>query len=72
VPRALEKVFAKISNGVDEANFLKKIIGKKALKRALKKDPLSPNNFIDRIFDKIIYLHLRTFQVRGNSYLCHS
>ncbi len=59
VPRALEKVFAKISNGVDEANFLKKTIGKKALKRALKKDPLAPNNFIDKIFDKIIYQKFR-------------
>ena len=59
VPRALEKVFARINNGVEEAKFLKKIIGKKALKRALQKDPLASKNFIDKIFDKIIYQKFR-------------
>jgi long-chain acyl-CoA synthetase len=59
VPRALEKVFAKINNGIEEAKFFKKIIGKKALKRALEKDPLSSTNFIDKIFDKIIYQKFR-------------
>lgn len=59
VPRALEKVFAKINNGIEEAKFFKKIIGKKALERALKKDPLLSKNFIDKIFDKIIYEKFR-------------
>ena len=59
VPRALEKVFAKINNGIEEANFFKKIIGKKALKRALQKDPLVSKNFIDKIYDKIIYQKFR-------------
>jgi long-chain acyl-CoA synthetase len=59
VPRALEKVFARINNGVEEAKFFKKNIGKKALKRALQKDPLASKNFIDKIFDKIIYQKFR-------------
>ena len=59
VPRALEKVFARINNGIEEAKFFKKIIGKKALGRALKKDPLLSKNFIDKIFDKIIYQKFR-------------
>jgi long-chain acyl-CoA synthetase len=59
VPRALEKVFAKINNGIEEASFVKKIIGKKALKRALDKDPLASKNFIDKFFDKIIYQKFR-------------
>lgn len=59
VPRALEKVFAKIKNNIEEASFFKKIIGKKALKRALQKDPLVSKNFIDKIFDKIIYQKFR-------------
>ena len=59
VPRALEKVFAKITNGVEEANYFKKFIGKNALKRALKKDPHAPINFMDKIFDKIIYQKFR-------------
>ena len=59
VPRALEKVFARINNGIEEAKFFKKIIGKKALKRALEKDPLLSKNFIDKIFDKIIYQKFR-------------
>ena len=59
VPRALEKVFAKINNGIEDANFCKKIIGKKALKRALEKDPLASKNFIDKIYDKIIYQKFR-------------
>ena len=59
VPRALEKVFARINNGIEEASFFKKIIGKKALKRALQKDPLTSKNFIDKIFDKIIYQKFR-------------
>jgi len=59
VPRALEKVFARINNGVEEAKFFKKIIGKKALKRALEKDPLISKNFIDKFFDKLIYQKFR-------------
>jgi long-chain acyl-CoA synthetase len=59
VPRALEKVFARINNGIEEAKFFKKIIGKKALKRALEKDPLISKNFIDNFFDKLIYQKFR-------------
>ncbi|MBM3590362.1 MAG: long-chain fatty acid--CoA ligase [Alphaproteobacteria bacterium] len=59
VPRALEKVFIKIKNGVDESNLFKKIIGKFALQRALKKPPLSPTTLFDKLFDKIIYTKFR-------------
>ena len=51
VPRALEKVFAKINNGIEEASFVKKIIGKKALKRALHKDPLASKNLVDKFIE---------------------
>jgi len=37
VPRALEKVFAKINNGIEEASFFKKIIGKKSFKKSFNK-----------------------------------
>ncbi len=59
VPRALEKVFAKIKIGIEEASFFKKIIGKIALKQALQKDPNSSKNFFDKFFDKIIYQKFR-------------
>ncbi|NBX53017.1 MAG: long-chain fatty acid--CoA ligase [Proteobacteria bacterium] len=59
VPRALEKVFIKIKNGIDESSLFKKIIGKFALQRAIKKPPLSPITFYDKIFDKIIYSKFR-------------
>lgn len=59
VPRALEKVYAKINLSIAEAGFIKKIIGKIALKRAIHKDPLQKNKFIDHIFDKIIYRKFR-------------
>jgi len=59
VPRALEKVFAKIKNNIEEASFLKKIIGRKALKRALDKDPMISKNIFDKIFDKLIYQKFR-------------
>ena len=59
VPRALEKVFAKINQGIETASFVKKIIGKLAIKRAINKDPRSPKNIFDKIFDKLIYHKFR-------------
>ncbi|MDX2082932.1 MAG: long-chain fatty acid--CoA ligase [Rickettsiales bacterium] len=59
VPRVMEKVFVKIKDGIDLASFFKKIIGKKALKRALTKNPQHAKNIIDKIFDLIIYKKFR-------------
>ncbi len=64
VPRVLEKVYAKIVQGVDNASLIKKFLGKKALKLALNKIPLSCDNsllnkIIYKIFDLIIYKKFR-------------
>jgi len=59
VPRALEKVFAKINNGIDNNNFVKKAIGKLAIKTALNKAPLSSKTIFDKLFDKLIYQKFR-------------
>lgn len=59
VPRVLEKVFIKIRDGIEISSFFKKFIGKKALKRALIKDVNAEENFLDKIFDKLIYQKFR-------------
>ena len=59
VPRALEKVYAKINSSINDASFIKKFIGKTALKKALIKDPNQKNTLIDKFFDKIIYSKFR-------------
>lgn len=59
VPRMLEKVYARINDGIDSANLFKKIIGSLALKRALTKNPQQKINLIDKIFDRIIYQKFR-------------
>lgn len=59
VPRVLEKVFAKIQNNIDEASFLAKFLGQKAVNRALTKDVTSPQNILDKIFERLIYKKFR-------------
>lgn len=59
VPRVLEKVFAKIEEGIDAGSFVKKIIGRAALKRAFAKDPHSSPNFLDKFFDRLVYKKFR-------------
>ncbi len=64
VPRVLEKVYAKIANGVDSGNLIKKFLGQKAIKRALTKIPFSnsqsfKNKIIDKFFDVLIYKKFR-------------
>lgn len=59
VPRALEKVYAKINSSINDASFIKKFIGKTALKKALIKDPNQKNTLIYKFFDKIIYSKFR-------------
>ena len=58
VPRMLEKIFAKINNGVGEAPFLKKWIGKVALSRAEKYIP-DHNKTLCKLFDYLVYKKLR-------------
>ncbi len=55
VPRVLEKVFGKIKDGVDSANFLRKFLGQKALECALKKDVEHKQNLGDKIFSALVY-----------------
>lgn len=55
VPRLLEKVFAKIKDGINESSFIKKLLGNLALNRALTKDPTKKRNIFDHFFAKIIY-----------------
>ena len=59
VPRMLEKVFARIKDGTDSASLFKKLLGQKALRRALTKDSESPKNFCDKIFDHLVYKKFR-------------
>ena len=64
VPRVLEKVYAKIVNGVDNSSFIKKIIAKNAIKYALRKDPsvkqqLFLEKIISKIFDLIVFKKFR-------------
>lgn len=59
VPRMLEKVFIKIKEGVENSGFIKKIIAKKALQRALTKDVESKNIILDKFFDLIVYRKFR-------------
>ena len=55
VPRVLEKVFTRIKEGIDCASLIRKYLGKKALKRALTKDPESAKNFCDTIYSRLVY-----------------
>lgn len=59
VPRMLEKVFGRIKDGIDSASLFKKLLGKKALQRALVKDSESPKSFCDKIFDRLVYKKFR-------------
>ncbi len=59
VPRVLEKVFAKIKEGIDSASLVKKFLGKKAFQRALEKDPTAQKSLLDNIFDRLIYKKFR-------------
>lgn len=59
VPRLLEKVFIKIRDGIEEGSFLKKCLGRKALERALIKDPQSPKTLSDKVFDFLVYRKFR-------------
>ena len=55
VPRMLEKVFSKINTGIENGGFVKRFLGKKALKRALSKDVGTKRSFIDIVFDILVY-----------------
>lgn len=59
VPRVLEKVFIKIRDNIENSSFIKKFLGRKALKRALTKDVEAKENLLDKIYDKLIYQKFR-------------
>ena len=59
VPRMLEKVFSRINENLDTANFFKNHLGKIAVKRALNKDVNLAPNFCDKIFDVLVYKKFR-------------
>ena len=59
VPRVLEKVFAKICEGVNSGSFIKKTLGQIAINRALKKDVHLADNIIDKILDRLVYSKFR-------------
>jgi long-chain acyl-CoA synthetase len=59
VPRMLEKVYAKINDGIENGGAFKKFLGKKALKRALVKNPNSPKTLLDKIFDGLVFKKFR-------------
>ena len=59
VPRVLEKVYGKIKSGVDESSFIKKIIGKAAIKLALNINP-KQESILKKIFDLLVYKKLRS------------
>ncbi len=56
VPRVLEKLYAKINEKIDNQNFIIKFFAKKAVKRALEKNPEDKNcDFYDKIFAQFFY-----------------
>tara|TARA_R110001583_G_scaffold11285_1_gene51309 strand:+ start:26957 stop:28714 length:1758 start_codon:yes stop_codon:yes gene_type:complete len=59
VPRLLEKVYAKMSNRIDEQTPLKRKLMANAFERAINKVPGS-NTLLDKLYDKLIYSKLRT------------
>jgi long-chain acyl-CoA synthetase len=59
VPRMLEKVYAKINEGAEKSNFVRRIIAKKALESALLKDVDRKKNFLDKLFDSLVYKKFR-------------
>lgn len=63
VPRMLEKIFAKIKEGVDCANFAKKFIGQKAVQYAFlnheNQASSCKNKIIRKLFDVLVYKKFR-------------
>lgn len=55
VPRMLEKVYAKINDGVENGSFIKRFLGKNALKRALTKEVGTKNNILDKFYNLLVY-----------------
>ncbi len=59
VPRMLEKVFARIKENANAAGLFKKILAKKAIARALAKNPQDNFSSCDYLFDKLVYKKFR-------------
>lgn len=60
VPRLLEKVLAKMQSGVNEAKFLKKLIGKLAFYLAVKCFCQKQSGIFYKLFNQLVYKKLRT------------
>lgn len=59
VPRMLEKVFGKINDNIENSSCCKKILAKKAVKRALKKSVEQKKTLLDIFFDIVVFKKLR-------------
>lgn len=60
VPRMLEKVYGKINEAGNTGNFVKKILVKSAIKRAVAKNITHKTSIIDSIFKKLVYKKFQT------------
>lgn len=59
VPRLLEKVHAKMQANVEMAQGFKKLLGAKAWARAHAKVPGTPDTFLDKLYDALVYKKMR-------------
>lgn len=59
VPRMLEKVFGKINDNIENSSCFKKILAKKAVKRALKNSVEQKKTLLDIFFDVLVFKKLR-------------
>ncbi len=60
VPRLLNKIYAKMLEGVERSSGVKKIIGRLAVSHAMHKDPQSDSfSLVEPIYDKLVYAKLR-------------
>lgn len=59
VPRVLEKVYARIRDGVEMQKGFKKYLGRKAVVKALTKHPENKKSLFDKIYDIVIYKKFR-------------
>jgi len=59
VPRLLEKVQAGVITKSRNASFIKRNIARYAFARAATKDPTEPASFLDKIYDRLVYIKIR-------------
>lgn len=59
VPRILEKVHAKLAGRLDDSNPLRRMTGRAALRRAMRRDPASGPGILDSLADRLIFSKFR-------------